>query len=198
MGCAVEELWKRLLAGESGIHQLSIVDPDTFKVKIGGDLGDWSPAGYIQPKEVKRLDRVAQLALVAGVDAVQDSGLDFAKEDPYRCGVIVGSGVGGLGEIETQVIRMTNKGTDRVSALTVPKMMSNAAGGQISIRYGLRGPNYTISTACASATNAMGEAFRAIRDGRVEVVVTGGCEAAVTSIGVSSFQNMRALSTSQR
>ena len=190
----VDDLWNRLLAGESGIHPLRIVDSTEFRVKFGGDVYDWDPGDYIDRKEVKRLDRFTQFALVAAVDAVNDSGLDFSKEESFRCGVILGSGIGGLHEIETQVERLLSKGPERVSALTIPKLMLNAAGGNISIRYGIRGPNYTVATACASATNAMGDALKSIQFGDADIMITGGTEAAITPMGVSGFQNMRALS----
>src|SRR6185436_10438196 len=139
----VEELWKRLLAGESGVHLLRTIDTERFKVKIGGDIYDWEaeryPEAFSDRKEIKRVDRFTQLAMVAGHEAVNDSGLDFAKEDPFRCGVILGSGIGGLHEIEEQCRKLFDKGPDRVSPFTVPKMMLNAAGGNLSIRYGLHG-----------------------------------------------------------
>ena len=198
LSCQVNDLWKRLLAGESGIHLLRILDTQRFKVKIGGDVWDWDPEKYADAftdrKEIKRVDRFTQFAMVAGAEAVADSGLDFTKEDPYRCGVILGSGIGGLHEIEEQVTRLIEKGPDRVSPFTVPKMMLNAAGGNLSIRYGLRGINYTVATACASANNAIGDAFRSIQHGDSDVLVTGGTEAAITQMGLSGFQNMKALS----
>ncbi len=190
----VDDLWTRVLAGESGIHEIRLFDVSDYKVRIGGDIYDWDPKDYIDGRELKRLDRFTQFALVAAVDAVDDSGIDFAAEDPFRCGVILGSGIGGLSTIEEQLIKLVTKGPDRVSPLTIPKLMLNAAGGNISIRYGIRGPNYTVATACASATNAMGDAFKAIQYGDAEVMVTGGSEAAMTRMGLSAFQNMRALS----
>lgn len=194
LGCKVEELWQRILAGQSGIHTLQSFDTADYKVKFGGDVHDWSTDGYIDAKEAKRVDRFTQFALVAAIDAVNESGIDFSKEDPYMCGAIIGSGIGGLNEIEEQERRLILKGPDRVSAFTIPKLMLNAASGQISIRFGLRGPNYAVATACASATNAMGDAFKAIQYGDADVMVTGGAEAAITPIGVSGFSNMRALS----
>jgi 3-oxoacyl-[acyl-carrier-protein] synthase II len=194
LSCDVSELWQKLLAGESGIHPIRIVDPTPFKVRFGGDVYDWDPGDYIEKKELKRLDRFTQFALVAGSKAITDSGLDFSREDSFRCGVILGSGIGGLAEIELQVGRLLTKGPDRVSALTIPKLMLNAAGGNLSIRYGLRGPNYTVATACASATNAIGDAFKAIQYGDADVMISGGTEAAMTPMGISGFQNMRALS----
>jgi len=191
----VEDLWKRVVAGESGIHKLKIFDTAGHKVHFAGDVWDFEPdEKYISRKDLKRLDRFTQFALVAGTDAVDDSGLDFAKEEPYRCGVILGSGIGGLNEIETQVERLLSKGPDRVSALTIPKLMLNAAGGNISIRYGIRGPNYTVATACASASNAMGDALKAIQYDDADIMITGGTEAAITPMGIAGFANMKALS----
>jgi 3-oxoacyl-[acyl-carrier-protein] synthase II len=194
LSCKVDDLWQRLLRGESGVHALRVFDTAEHKVKFGGDIYDWTVEGYIDRKEEKRLDRFTQFALVAGIDAVNDSGLDFAKEDPFRCGVILGSGIGGLNEIETQHERLLTKGPDKVSAFTIPKLMVNAASGHVSIRYGLRGPNYAVATACASATNAMGDAFKAIQYDDADIMVTGGTEAACTPMGLSGFANMRALS----
>ncbi len=194
LSCQVEDLWQRILAGESGIHPLQIFDTADFKVRFGGDIHDWNPVEYIASKEMKRIDRFTQFALVAAVDAVDDAGLDFNVEDQFRCGVILGSGIGGLQEIETQVERLLRKGPARVSALTIPKLMLNAAGGNISIRYGIRGPNYTVATACASATNAIGDALRAIQYDDADMMITGGTEAAITPMGISGFANMRALS----
>ena len=191
----VPELWQKVLAGESGVHELRTFDTSDHKVTFGGDIHDWSTEGYVDQRESKRIDRFTQFALVAGIDAVSDSGIDFSKYDPYRSGVIIGSGIGGLNEIETQERRLIGKGPDKVSAFTIPKLMLNAASGHLSIRFGLRGPNYAIATACASATNAMGDAYKAIKYGDADVMITGGAEAAVTPIGVSGFANMRALST---
>ncbi len=194
LSCQVDDLWRRLLAGESGIHPLRLFDTSDHRVKFGGDVYDWRPTDYISPKELKRIDRFSSFALVAGTDAVNASGLDFGAEDAFRCGIILGSGIGGLTEIETQVERLLFKGPDRVSALTIPKLMLNAAGGNISIKYGMRGPNYTVATACASATNAIGDALKAIQYDDADVMITGGTEAAITPMGISGFANMRALS----
>ncbi len=194
LSCKVDELFQRVVRGESGIHPLKLFSTEGHKVRFAGDIYDWNPIEYIAAKEMKRIDRFTQFALVAGTDAVTDSGLDFAKEDSFRCGVILGSGIGGLQEIETQVERLLTKGPDRVSALTIPKLMLNAAGGNLSIKYGMRGPNYTVATACASATNAIGDALKAIQHDDADVMITGGTEAAITPMGISGFANMRALS----
>jgi 3-oxoacyl-[acyl-carrier-protein] synthase II len=205
LACRVADLWTRLLAGESGIHPLPTIDTEKFKVKIGGDVHDWEPErwpaafvekpdSFTEKKEIKRLDRFAQFAMVAGHEAVLDSGLDFSKEDPFRCGVILGSGIGGLHEIEEGCAKLLEKGPDRVSPFVVPKMMLNAAGGNLSIRYRLRGINYSVATACASANNAIGDALQAIQHGNADVIISGGTEAAITQMGLAGFQNMKALS----
>lgn len=195
ISCHVDQLWQQLLAGASGVHPVRLFDTSDLKIKIGGDIYDWDPSTYIDPKDAKRIDRFTQFALVAGTDAIRNSGLDLAREDAYRCGVVLGSGIGGLGEIEAQMSRLMTKGPDRVSAFTVPKMMLNAAGSVLAIEYGIRGPNYAVATACASATNAMGDALKLIQDNRADVIVTGGTEAAMTRMGLSAFQNIKALST---
>ena len=206
LSCQVEDLFQRLVRGESGVHPLKILDTARFKVRFGGDVYDWNPEqwpaafvekpdSFTEKKEIKRLDRFSQFAMVAGWQAVQESGLDFSREDRWRCGVILGTGIGGLNEIEEQCTKLFEKGPDRVSPFVVPKMMLNAAGGNISIRYGLRGINYSVATACASANNAIGDAMQAIQHGALDVVVTGGTEAAITQMGLSGFANMKALST---
>ena len=190
----VADLWQRILAGESGVHEIRLFDTTEHKVHFGGDIHDWTSGDYMSAKDAKRIDRFTQFAMVAGIDAMRDSGLEIEKIDPFRAGVIVGSGIGGLHEIETQVERLLHKGPDKVSAFTIPKLMLNAASGQLSIEFGLRGPNYAVATACASATNAMGDAFKSIQHDEADLMITGGSEAAITPMGISGFANMRALS----
>lgn len=194
LGCKVDELWTRVCNGESGVGPLERLDVSGYRVRIGGEVRNWSVEGYIESKDVKRFDRFVQFANVAGVNAVSDSGIDFSKDVPWRCGVIIGSGIGGLETIETQHERLLVKGPSKVSAFTIPKLIGNAASAQLAIQYGLRGPNQVVVTACASATNAIGDAFKLIRDDEVDVMITGGSEAALTHIGVSAFASMRALS----
>jgi 3-oxoacyl-[acyl-carrier-protein] synthase II len=189
-----EDLWQKVLAGESGVHPLRVFDASEFKVRFGGDIYHWTPEGNTSAKLAKRLDRFTQFALVSGIDAVRDAEIDFSKEDPFRCGVILGSGIGGLNEIETQHSRLLAKGPNKVSAFTIPKLMVNAASGQVSIEFGIQGPNYAVVTACASATNAIGDAFKAIQHDDADVMITGGSEAAITPMGISGFANMKALS----
>ncbi|HJS08778.1 MAG TPA: beta-ketoacyl-ACP synthase II [Pirellulales bacterium] len=201
LGLKIEELWRRVLAGESGIGPITLFDTAggdmtgrPFRVNFAGEVRNWAPAGYISAKDEKRIDRFAQFALVAGIDAVKDSGIDFAREDAFRCGVIIGSGVGGITEMEEQLIRLVAKGPDRISAFCIPKLMVNAGSGHVSIQYGLRGMNTAVATACASAANAIGDAMAAIRHNVADVMITGGSEAAITRMGIAGFSNMRALS----
>ncbi len=194
LGCNADECWRRVAAGESGVRRISTIDITDLKVVIGGDIPDFDASKHIDQHELNRLDRFSQFAMVAGMDAVHNSGLDLSG-DTTRYGVVLGSGIGGLLTIEEQVGRLVGKGPSRVSPLTIPKLMLNAGGGNLAINLGLRGPNYSIATACASATNAMGNSLEHIRNGLCDVIVTGGAEAAITRIGVSAFSNMRALST---
>jgi 3-oxoacyl-[acyl-carrier-protein] synthase II len=201
LGLKVDDLWQRLLRGESGIGAITLFDTAgadmtgrPFKVSFAGEIHNWAPAEYLNSKDEKRIDRYAQFALVAGIDAVKDSGIDFTKEDPFRCGVIIGSGVGGITEMEEQLIRLVAKGPERVSAFCIPKLMVNAASGHVSIQYGLKGMNTAVATACASAANAIGDAMRAVQHNVADVMITGGSEAAITRMGIAGFSNMRALS----
>jgi len=194
LSCHVEDLWTRVCNGESGIHRIERFDAAQFRSQIGGEIRDWSMDGYLPAKDAKRLDRFAQFAIVGAIEAVRDAGIDFSRQDVRRCGVILGSGVGGLREIEVQHTRMLDKGPAKVSAFTVPKMMSNAACGHVSIHFGLQGPNAAVATACASASHAIADAFRAIRVADADVMITGGSEAAVTPLGMAAFSAMRALS----
>jgi 3-oxoacyl-[acyl-carrier-protein] synthase II len=195
MSCDVSGLWRGILDGKSGIHSLSIIDTSNQKVTFGGDVRDFEPGVTVDVKEAKRLDRFTLFAMYAGYHAVADSSLDFSKEDPFRCGAILGSGIGGLNEIEEQMFRLFSKGPDRVSPFTIPKMMLNAAGGNLAIQYGLKGPNFAVATACASSNNAMGDALKAIQYDEADIMITGGTEAAITAMGVAGFANMKALST---
>lgn len=195
LSCRLDDCWNRILNGESGVHGIKLFDVSDMRVNFGGDVQNFDSSAYIDKKEEKRIDRFTQFALVAGVDAVVDSGLDFSAMNPYRAGVVLGSGIGGLQTIEEQIGKLIQEGPHRVSPLTVPRMMLNAAGAALSIRYGLKGPNFSTATACASATNAAGEALRLIQYGAADVMLTGGSEAAMTRMGLSAFQNMKALSS---
>ncbi len=190
----VEAFWKGLVEGKSGIGPINLFDPAPFKVQFGGQVRDFNPEARIDARTAKRLDRFAQFALASAVEAVKDSGLAVDKEDPFRIGVILGSGIGGLNEYEEQHLRMLKGGPGRISPFLIPKLMVNAAAGQVSIHYGLRGPNVAVATACASAANAIGEAMRTIQHDEADVMVTGGSEAAMTPMGLGGFIAARALS----
>jgi len=196
LGSNLPEFWDRLCAGKSGVSRLERFDCSDFKVNFGGEVKDFKPEEHFEGKEARRLDRFSQFALASAQKAVKQSGIDFSKEsDPYRCGVIVGSGIGGLNEIEEQHSKLFDRGPSRVSPLMIPKLMVNAASGNISVFWGLKGPSSAVATACASASNAIGDAFRVIQHDVADVMIAGGSEAAITPMGLSGFARMGALST---
>ncbi len=196
LGSEVPEFWEKLCAGKSGISRLERFDCSDFKVNFGGEVKNFRPEDHFDGKEAKRLDRFSQFALAAAQKAVRQSAIDFsAVADPYRCGVIIGSGIGGLNEIEEQHAKLFDRGPSRVSPFMIPKLMVNAASGNISVFWGLKGPSSAVATACASASNAIGDAFRLIQHDVADVMITGGSEAAITPMGLSGFARMGALST---
>ncbi len=197
LGCEVAEFWDHICAGKSGVSIIRRFDCSNFKVRFGGEVQDFVLTDHMDllEKEVRRLDRFVQFAMAAAQKAIDDAGIDFTQGDPYTHGVLVGSGIGGLNEIEQQHSVLFDRGPTRVSPLMIPKLMVNAASGNISVRWKLKGPNSAVATACASATNAMGDAYRLIQHGQANVMVTGGSEAAVTPMGLSGFARMQALST---
>jgi 3-oxoacyl-[acyl-carrier-protein] synthase II len=195
LGSEVPEFWRALCAGRSGISQIELFDTSDFKVHFGGEVKNFSPEEMLDAKTARRLDRFAQFGQVAAIKAVKDSGLDLSKEDPYRCGVIVGSGIGGLMEFEEQHGRYYKGGPGKISPFVIPKMIANGASGNISIHFGLKGPNTAVATACASGANAIGDALRAIQWDYADIMVTGGAEAAMTPMGLGGFISARALST---
>ena len=195
LGDQLDPFWSALCAGRSGVGPLTLFDTTAFKVHFGGQVRDWDPVARFGAKEARHLDRFAQFAMAASIAAVADSGVDFGVLPPYASGVYIGSGIGGLSEFESQHSVCIEKGPSRISPFTIPKLMVNAASGQVSIRWGLRGPNTAVATACASAANAIGDAFKIIQDGHAEVMITGGSEAAITHMGLGGFAAMRALST---
>ncbi len=195
LGCSVERYWDGLITGRSGIGPITHFDSTLFDTHFAGECRDFDPSNWIDGKAAKRMDPFAQFALASAMQAVKDAGIDLSRGDPYRHGVIIGSGIGGLLELEQQHVRLIEKGPSKVSAFTIPKLMVNAASGNISIQFGLKGPSSAVATACASATNAMGDALHAIQRGDADVMITGGSEAAVTRISVAAFNAMHALST---
>lgn len=188
-------LFAELCEGKSGITPIDCFDVSDYLVRFGGQIRDFDVTKYIEKRVSKRMDRFTQFAVAASMQAVKDSGLDFSKEDVTRVGVIVGTGIGGLKEIEEQHTRLLVKGPRKISPFCVPRLMSNAASGNIAIQYGLRGPNIAVTSACASGSHAIGEAFCNITAGRSDVMVTGGSEAALTPIGLASFCAAKSLST---
>jgi 3-oxoacyl-[acyl-carrier-protein] synthase II len=195
LGRPVDLFWDRILRGESGVGPITLFEVAGYRVQFGGQVHwDAESENIASPKELKRLDRFTQFAIASAKDAVADSGLDFAQEDPYRCGVVIGSGIGGLWEFEVQEERLLHKGIDKVSPFTIPKLMVNSASGHVSALFGAKGPNFAVATACASAANSIGSGLRAIQYGDADVMIAGGSEAALTPIGLAGFQNMRALS----
>ncbi|GIW79938.1 MAG: 3-oxoacyl-[acyl-carrier-protein] synthase 2 [Gemmatales bacterium] len=191
----VRRYWQGLLKGQSGIANIEQFDTSAFKVHFGGEVKDFHPETVLGAKTARRLDRFAQFAVIAAIEAANDAGIDFSKEDPFRCGVIVGSGIGGLNEFEEHHGRFLEQGPGKIGPFVIPKMIPNAAAANISIQFGLCGPNTAVATACASAANAIADAQRVIQNGQADVMVTGGSEAAMTCMGLGGFISARALSS---
>ncbi|MGB3477986.1 MAG: beta-ketoacyl-ACP synthase II [bacterium] len=194
LGYDTKETWDNLLAGKSGVDLIKSFDTSRYTVKIAGEILDFQPETRIEPKSLKRLDRYVQLSLWATVEAVRDAKIDFTRYDRSRVGVIIGSGIGGLGTWEREYTKFMERGPARVSPFLIPMMIPDMAAGYVAIFYGLRGPNYSTVSACASGAHAIGVAFRTIKSGDAEVMVTGGAEAPVTPFALAGFCNMRALS----
>lgn len=199
LGFDAKSTWAGMREGRSGISAIEGDDfqafGDKWSVKIGGQIKGWEPKGFIEPREARRLDRFALLGLAAAHEAVGDAGIDFSRENSEKCGVIIGSGIGGIRTIEEGCGIMFQKGPDRLSPFTVPRLMVNAATGNISIQYGLQGPATAHATACASSGHAIGDAMDKLRAGKADVVLAGGAEAAISPLCVGAFMTMRALST---
>ena len=194
VGNDVPTFWQSLLAGKSGVARLASFDTSDLEVQIGAEVKRFDPTQRLDPKLVKRTDRFVQLGLWAADEAVRDSRIDFEKEDRSRVGVITGCGMGGIQSWEFQFAQFLAKGPRRVSPLLVPMMIPDMACGQIAIAYGLRGPNYDVTSACASAAHATGSAFRHIMHGDADIMVAGGGEAAISRFTIAGFCNMGALS----
>jgi 3-oxoacyl-[acyl-carrier-protein] synthase II len=197
LGFEVADFWDRICAGKSGVSRIGRFDCSDFKVRFAGEIKDFELTEHLEidSKSVKRLDRFVQFAMAAANKAIRQSGIDFRQGDAFRHGVLIGSGIGGLQEIEQQHNELFARGPTRVSPFMIPKLMVNAASGNISVHWTLKGPNSAVATACASATNAIGDAFRLIQCDMADVMVTGGTEAAITPMGLSGFARMAAIST---
>lgn len=195
LGSGVEANWDALKAGRSGIGPITLFDATRHTTRIAGEVrGNFDPVGHIPTRELRRMDRHQQFALVAAGEAFVQSGFTSPPADPFRCGVVVGSGIGGLATIEAGVIGGYEKGPRSIHPLTIPKAVINLAPGMLSIKYGFKGPNFGVVNACSSGASAIGEAFRMVREGRADIMLTGGTEAVVTPLSISSFSALRALS----
>ncbi|MBA2586986.1 MAG: beta-ketoacyl-ACP synthase II, partial [Chthoniobacterales bacterium] len=196
VGNDVETFWNNLKNGVSGVRRIEMPEIERYDCQIGGQVRDFDPKNFFtNPKDVKRTDRFAQLAMAAAKMAKEDSGLDLERIDRARAGVIVSSGIGGLKTLEDQHTALMVKGPSRVSAFTIPMLISNMASGLISMEYGLQGPNFCIVTACATSNNAIGESWRIIKFGDAELFFAGGSEASIIPIGLAGFSAMKALTT---
>lgn len=196
LGNSVDIFWDNLTAGRSGIAPLTFFDTEPYHCRFGGEVRGFEPSVHFNnPKDAKRMDRYAQMAMAAAKQAVADSGLDLPGDHPDRIGVLIGSGIGGLKSLEDQHSNLLLKSPSRVSPFLIPMMISNIASGVISMEYGITGPNMSIVTACATSNNNIGEAWRIIRFGDADVILAGGSEASITPTGLAGFGNMRALST---
>jgi 3-oxoacyl-[acyl-carrier-protein] synthase II len=193
-GLDVGSTWDALIHGRSGIAPITSFDTEGWPVRIAGELDGFDPLDHFSRHEVKRLERFAQLARVAAEQAVADAGLELPGADPDRVGVYVGTGIGGLGEIERGALSLAEHGYKGLSPFFLPRILTNMAAGNIALRHGARGPSLCVSTACAAGNHSIGEAWRCIRDDQADVVIAGGAEACITPIAVAGFSVMRSLS----
>ncbi len=195
VGIGKDSFWEALTSGKSGIDYITKFDTTDFEVKIGAEVKDFDPTLYMDKKEAKRMDLFTQYAVAGTHLALEDAKVTPQELDPNRVGVIIGSGIGGISTFETEKEKLMTKGPTRISPFFIPMMISNMAAGQIAISFNLKGPSMTVTTACASGTHAIGEAFRMIKLGVIDAAVTGGSEAAITPMAVAGFSSMKALST---
>lgn len=194
IGNSVEEFWNSIKQEKIGFAPITRFDATDYKVKLAAEVKDFDPEKYMDKKAAKRMEQFCQFAVAAAGEAMADAGIDMEKEDPYRVGCSVGSGVGSLQAVEREHSRLTEKGPSRVGPLFVPLMISNMAAGNVSIQFGLKGKSLNVVTACATGTNSIGEAFRSIQYGDADVMVAGGTESAVTPISIAGFTSLTALS----
>ena len=197
IGNTVEEFWQGILENKVGIGPITKFDTADFKVKLAAEVKDFDPKQYMDFKATKRMDVFSQYAVVAAKEAFEQAGLDMEKEDPFRVGVIIGSGVGGLDVMEAEHTKLMEKGPSRVSLLMVPMMIGNMAAGNVAIALGLKGKCTSVVTACATGSHSIGDAFRAIQYGDADVMLAGGAESCITPLGVAGFTSLQALTTSE-
>jgi len=194
VGVGVQASWDSLVAGRSGIGPITLFDASTFPTRIAGEVKDFDAGAFMDKKEARRNDRFIQFALAAAEMAMQDAGLDMAKEDPNQVGCIVGAGIGGLGTIEENAKIFAAKGVRKISPFFIPSLIINLAPGQISLRYGMKGPNFSPVSACATGNHSIGDALLYIERGMADVIVAGGCESTITELGIGGFCAARAMS----
>ncbi|MCZ6602412.1 MAG: beta-ketoacyl-ACP synthase II [Planctomycetota bacterium] len=195
IGLGRDEFWEAIRASKSGVSLIEAWDTSQHSVRIGGEIKDFDAARWLDRRALKRFDPFVQFALIASDFALEDGGVQPESLDRARAGCVVGSGIGGLAEIGTQHKNLYERGPSRVSPLFIPRMMINAAPGEMAIRYKFKGPNFATASACASATHAMGMAFRLIRNNEADFILTGGSEAAIRPVAIAGFSSMKALST---
>lgn len=195
LGLDLSSTWQAILQGKSGVQPITLFDASEYPVRIAAEVKGFDPTKYIEPKEVKKMDRFIHFAIAATEMAIEDAGIDFNSVDRDRVGVVIGSGMGGLPMIEYYHKVLLERGWKRVSPFFIPMVIVNLAAGQVSIRYGIRGPNLSVTTACATGNHAIGEAFRIIQYGDADIVIAGGSEAVITPMAIAGFSIMRALST---
>ena len=195
IGTGRDVFWKALLEGKNGIDRISRFDPSELSAQIAGEVKDFEPEKYIDKKEARRIDRYSQFAMAATKMAFEDSGLDLEKENLERIGTFIGSGIGGIETMHEQYEKFFAKGPSRISPFFIPRMIGNMAAGHVSIMFGLKGPSCSIVTACATGTNCIGDAYRAIQYGDADLMVAGGTEAAISPAPVAGFASMKALCT---
>jgi 3-oxoacyl-[acyl-carrier-protein] synthase II len=194
VGIGTEETFSALVAGKSGIGPITLFDASTYPTRIAGEVKGFDPSKFMDRKEARRNDRFIQFALAAADMAIKDSGLDMSKEDAEKVGCIIGAGIGGLGTIEEEHKTLLEKGVRKIGPFFIPSLIINLAPGQISIKYGMKGPNFSPVSACATGNHAIGDAMIYIERGLADVIVTGGCEATITAMGIGGFCAARALS----
>ena len=195
VGIGVEESWKGLIEGRSGIRKLTRFDATAFATQIAGEVEGFNPEDYIEPKEIKKMDRFIHLAIAASDMAVKDSGLKITDSNAERVGVIIGSGMGGLGAIEHYHSVLLEKGPRRITPFFIPMLIINLAGGHVSMKYGAKGPISAVATACATGSHSIGDAFKIIQRGDADAMIAGGTESVITPMGIGGFNAMKALST---
>ena len=195
VGTGLEQFWSSIAGGISGIRRVTRFDPEQLTTKIAGEVPDFDYSNYIKKKDARHMDRYTQFMVSAAGMAIEDSGLDLEKENKNRIGVIMGSGIGGIETLEAQANVLMNKGPGRITPHFVPMMIANIGAAQVAISYGLRGPNVTSVSACASSSNALGDAFKMLQWGHADIIISGGSEAPVTPLAMAGFCAMKAMST---